>query len=325
MSKTGKEFRPPQIDTSFRRAATVLAVDFDDIEIMLVGLGGTGSYMAESIGRLLVVLEQMGKRARATFVDPDTVEEKNIGRQRFSRSEIGRAKAETLQMRIAGAWGLDITYKVARFDPSMVTLDHDLTVLVGCVDNAAGRRAMSAALAAHNRYTTPPRLWCLDCGNHEDSGQVRLGSAAKAHLLKGAFPQTSICQALPSPALQSPELLKAQTVEQKSRRMGCAELAAANHQSLNINMAVATEASDMLTRLLVTRNLKRFSTEINLAAGVVRSDYATPEAVARVVGKSRLYVTATTTRHARRAPGIHVQIMTAAELMEADADTEFLT
>jgi hypothetical protein len=36
----------------------------------------------------------------------------------------------------------------------------------------------------------------------------------------------------------------------------------------------------MVTRLLVTDDLKRFACEVNLAAGVVRSYYATPEEVA---------------------------------------------
>ena len=46
-----------------------------------------------------------------------------------------------------------------------------------------------------------------------------------------------------------------------------------------INSRIAAEASDFLTRLLLTRDLKRFACELNLAAGSMRSSYATPEAV----------------------------------------------
>jgi hypothetical protein len=61
--------------------------------------------------------------------------------------------------------------------------------------------------------------------------------------------------------------------------MSCAELAAANLQSLNVNATVATTAANMLTRLLLTRDLKHFACELNLAAGSMRSTYATVEAV----------------------------------------------
>jgi hypothetical protein len=65
--------------------------------------------------------------------------------------------------------------------------------------------------------------------------------------------------------------------------MSCAELTAANMQSLNINCRIATEAADMLTRLIVTRNLKRFAIEFNLAAGSMKSIYATPDEVVRIM------------------------------------------
>ena len=48
----------------------------------------------------------------------------------------------------------------------------------------------------------------------------------------------------------------------------------------------------MLTRLLVTRNLKRFACDLNLAAGSMRSTYATPEEVARVIKKPLSFVLA---------------------------------
>jgi hypothetical protein len=67
--------------------------------------------------------------------------------------------------------------------------------------------------------------------------------------------------------------------------MSCAERAAANLQSLNINAAIVIQAADMLTRLLVTRDLKRFACEVNLSSGVMKSSYCTPEEVARASHK----------------------------------------
>ena len=45
---------------------------------MLVGCGGTGGFLAESICRLLI-----GRSSRLFLVDPDRVEPHNVARQAF--------------------------------------------------------------------------------------------------------------------------------------------------------------------------------------------------------------------------------------------------
>lgn len=270
------------LDLGYARAATILAriPEDDPIRIFLVGCGGTGSYMAMHIGRILYGLIERGQHAQGFFVDPDRVEPQNIGRQLFCEGELGVNKADALALRYGTAWGLGITPVAAKFKTSMVPKGFGLTVIVGCVDNADARKEIARALKT-NSPKEAPRVWWLDGGNDEESGQVLLGSAIDRARLANAFPSKTICQALPAPSLQHPDLLKARREETKAvARMSCAELTAANLQSLNINARVAAEASDFLTRFLVTRNLKRFACEINLAAGSMRSTYATPEAVA---------------------------------------------
>jgi hypothetical protein len=83
--------------------------------------------------------------------------------------------------------------------------------------------------------------------------------------------------------MQSPGLLEPQPEELAESGMSCAAMAAANLQSLNINARIAAEGADMITRLLVTKDLKRFACEVNLAAGTVVSKYVTPEEVAGVI------------------------------------------
>lgn len=280
----------PSIDLGYMRAATILTrqPEVDPITIMLVGCGGTGSYMALQIGRLLRSLKDKGTRARGVFIDHDHVEPKNIGRQLFCEAELGLNKAVTLAARYGTAWGLDVVARPLRFTSALVKnstysphLGDGLLILVGCVDNAAARTELSRSLSGNIENT--PGVWWLDCGNHEETGQVLLGSTTNRASLKKAFPSKEICRALPAPSLQRPELLVAKREEKSTSRLSCAELAAANLQSLNINNRIAAEAADMLTRLVLTRNLKRFACELNLAAGSVRSTYATPEAVAGVI------------------------------------------
>ncbi|PZU91204.1 MAG: thiamine biosynthesis protein ThiF, partial [Pseudanabaena sp.] len=68
-------------------------------------------------------------------------------------------------------------------------------------------------------------IFWLDCGNHYDSGQVLLGSSAIVDNMKGAFHVPTFCTALPSPALQHPDLLVKQASIEKV--LSCEESAIA--------------------------------------------------------------------------------------------------
>jgi PRTRC genetic system ThiF family protein len=286
LSKSTKKINGSiSLDLGYLNAATILAKQpvESPITIYLVGCGGTGSFMALHIGRLLRTLADNGQKARAYFIDHDRVELKNIGRQLFCDAELNMNKAEALAYRYGVAWGNDVTAIGKRFQAAIVTNTEQrgadaLHVIVGCVDNAAARTEIANALV-YNQGSRIPSVWWLDCGNHEDAGQVLLGTARTRRQLAGAFPSAKICQSLPAPSLQRPELLKPRPEETNARRLSCAELAAANLQSQNINSRIASEASDFLTRLLLTRDLKRFACELNLAAGSMRSFYATSEAL----------------------------------------------
>jgi hypothetical protein len=111
--------------------------------------------------------------------------------------------------------------------------------------------------------------------------------------MRGAFLDGKKCISLPSPTLQYPSLLIPQPEELDGAEMSCAEMAAANLQSLNINAAVAVQAADMLTRLLVTRDLKRYQCAVNVAAGSVKSFYCTPEQVAEEIERPVSFVDGT--------------------------------
>jgi hypothetical protein len=48
----------------------------------------------------------------------------------------------------------------------------------------------------------------------------------------------------------------------------------------------------MLTRLLITKDLKRYQCAVNVAAGSVKSFYVTPEEVAREIDKPASFLMA---------------------------------
>lgn len=272
------------IDLSFLSAKPVVTLEPARVHLHLVGCGGTGSWLAPTVARVAHTLVERGAEVRVTFQDHDTVEDVNVPRQNFCFAEIGSNKAETLAARYAAAWGIEIAARSVPFtalDPKRRT--DWLRVVMGCVDNAAARVEIQKSLGRAG-YDGAPALWWLDCGNWKESGQVLLGCTADRKQLDGAFALGGACTALPSPALQSPELLVARPEEADETRLSCAELAARNEQSLAVNQMVAAIAGDYLLRLLVSRDLKKFATYFDQPSGSSRSSYTTPEAVAAAVG-----------------------------------------
>ena len=215
------------IDLSFARAARVIAARDGAIRFFLVGCGGTGSFLAPSIARLAADLIAAGRDTEVCFIDHDRVEDTNIPRQNFCYAEEKQYKAIALATRLSRAWNIPITAVTERFEPDMLNEDWGggmrsrrltaLHLMVGCVDNAVARRTMARALH-QNLDFSGHHVWWLDCGNSDESGQALLGSAPNASAMRGAFRSEKICNALPSPALQAPELLKTRPEEKAKQR-----------------------------------------------------------------------------------------------------------
>lgn len=282
----------PDLDFSHLDAATVITRNYHKIRFVLVGAGGTGSFLAYSISRLAAVLEETGRRCKIVIIDPDRVEEGNVPRSNFSEGEIGGYKAQTLALRFARAWGVSITSVNRKFHPSLLWQSHEqscLTILAGAVDNPAARRSINRALVeCRSAEGRTPDTWWIDCGNGRETGQVLIGSATTPEQLRGAFATELLCNTLPSPAMQRPDLLRADPDEGQKlkQRLSCLQLMLMNEQSLMINQRMANEAGEMLTQLLLYRNLQRFATFVDTKLGVQTSEYTTPEAVARSIRKS---------------------------------------
>jgi tRNA A37 threonylcarbamoyladenosine dehydratase len=139
------------LDLSFANAARVLPNGFSKLRIFLIGAGGTGSFAAMNLARLLFELQRTGKTVQLIIIDPDIVESGNIPRSNFCAAEIGRFKAQTLATRITLAWGLEVGYSTEKLNyekhikPNRNNFK-ELTILVGCVDNHLARREIHRSL-----------------------------------------------------------------------------------------------------------------------------------------------------------------------------------
>lgn len=285
------------IDLSFSQAAVVMPRDYSSLRFIVVGAGGTGSYVIPAIARLMFELKQsQSKPVEMLIVDPDVVKSGNIPRSNFCSAEIGSFKAQSLAKRIALAWGLECHYANELFDGEKhlkaSSSDYrSLKVIVGSVDNHLARRDMHLAITKGliHSPSDAPDLWWIDGGNGRSSGQVLVGSNTKKIKPALHFAGTSICRSLPAPSLLHPDLLDAEKKVKSAdtERLSCPDRIRLGEQSLNINQRVAVEMAEMLTEMFLTRSLRRFASYFDLESGTSRSLYCTPEQVECAIQKRK--------------------------------------
>jgi PRTRC genetic system ThiF family protein len=152
------------------------------IRLVIVGTGGTGGILVQNLAHYVYGMRYRQDRVQIILVDGDVVEERNVGRQKFTLEDIGHNKAERLAIRYSDVFGLDIQYvpDYIRNEETLlrILLPADegfmlsvLPVLVMCVDNNFTRQV------AHRVFMDDgvERLIYIDTGNENGRGQTVLG------------------------------------------------------------------------------------------------------------------------------------------------------
>lgn len=237
--------------------------------IVLVGCGGTGGQIARSLARMVYDMQNRNLQAPdLTFIDPDVVESKNVGRQLFAPAHIGMNKAQALAQQFNFALGLDIRWIDAAFiaDEHIPADKYDRSnrtaLIIGAVDNHLARCELAASKT----------LW-LDCGNDYDTGQIVLGSTDNLPeiLRKFKLAETATLNALPYASLLFPALLEAEDDPEPQPDVSCAELLEQGSQHLLINDLVSTCASQYIYKLLHRQPISSFMTYVSASSLSVRS------------------------------------------------------
>jgi PRTRC genetic system ThiF family protein len=232
--------------------------------IILVGCGGTGSFVALHLARLAYTAREQGYALRLLLVDFDAVEAKNIGRQNFAPAEIGQPKAMALARRYSLAFGLEVEAYVGRYDEQVIYAPQHLNgldLVIGAVDTPATRREIEQGARKY-------KSWWLDAGNDHHSGQVLIGNGDSA---EPCFNKLGMCVGLPYPSVQEPGIVKDEAGTSDEKPLSCAELTARNVQSLMINQAMAGWLAVYAQRLLLGHDLDIMATYVDLAGGNTRS------------------------------------------------------
>ncbi|MDD5411129.1 MAG: ThiF family adenylyltransferase [Methylobacter sp.] len=248
--------------------------------IVVVGCGGTGSFLAEGLCRLLE-----GCANPIVLIDPDHIEQHNLIRQNFYSKELGMFKCQALAERLSRQYGRKICYSPWPFEwdfsRSLVQSLHRNNrklVVFGCVDNASARQAI-----AHKWNNGD---WWIDAGNGKKSGQILVGNISKDNSYIFEYRERlkeDEVQFLPIPSYQQPDLLIPVPGEDKPR--DCAQAVIEDEQSPLINQMMATLALDIFDRLR-TNTLSWMGLYVNLGDDVsLKPVPITPENVNRIVGQ----------------------------------------
>lgn len=239
------------------------------VDVLLVGAGGTGSRILERLVCLHRALIAKGhpQGLKVTVVDPDTVSPANVGRQAFYPGDVGQYKSHVLVNRANMVLG-DVAWESvpAKVDTSSA-IRHDL--VIGAVDNRSARLGILRAM----ERSSGTRYW-LDTGNRADDGQVVLGEVNKStrstdHRLR-----------LPHIGELYPEMIDP-AAEGPDEGPSCSLAEALEKQSLFINPMVADCAMAILWNLFTQGHIDTHGAFINLKRMVVSPLRVDPEVWAR--------------------------------------------
>lgn len=241
--------------------------NWDNITVTVVGAGGTGGYVVRDLARYFFALKEKGdpRRFKIRIIDADVVEKKNVLRQNFAPSDVGRLKAEALAARYSAAFGVEIS-----IIPRMITEENymdDLCaetghIVVGCVDNNAARRLIKDFVSSKHQRKT---YW-VDSGNERKSGQVICGINSTWNL------ENKVPYRLPFVTDIFPEILKEE--EDSKDEMSCAERAVEEEQNIFINNDAAGHVLNFLRQIISGEKLSTFGIEFNIK-GITRPYFTT--------------------------------------------------
>lgn len=212
-----------------------------DIDLIVIGAGGTGSYFLSLISRVIKCRENDLKIYTHIF-DGDIVEAKNTARQVFTIKDVGQTKVASLARRISNTYQIPVSAHAEFLESDNEILDllksaeenRRYPIIVGCVDSMQCRKMIDQAM----KKFTGKAMW-IDAGNEEFFGQVIINTVGGVSL--NEFEQLGVDEGyfnLPSFVDIAPELFEGNL--QKTSEISCAEHAMENVQNIGANIFSAT-------------------------------------------------------------------------------------
>lgn len=233
--------------------------------IVIVGCGGTGAQVARIVSRIIYDMQRARLHTpKIVLIDPDIVEEKNVGRQLFSPADaaLGLPKVEVVGRRLNMALGLAVSWIVEPFHAEKHGDRYGSQLVIGCVDNHLARRELHKA-----------RGILIGAGNYRDGGQVVIGNAADPEQMRRHIDGMDGKYAyLPKEGLLFPALLEPEVPASEAQPdLSCAELVLRGEQDVLVNDWMACVVGQYVSALLCRQPIRTFASFISLDGMSVRS------------------------------------------------------
>ena len=233
-----------------------------NINICVIGAGGTGSLILSRLARLNYALKQSNRAGlNVTVYDGDTVEAHNVGRQMFTPQDIGEHKSFALVSKINRAFLTDFKAVVHHFEITK-GIQHQ-NIFITAVDNAQFRIEFDTyfkQLESNNeslRNHHQSYYW-MDFGNSKNNGQCVLGSN---HIEQNNSSE-EFCSKLPTVIDLFPNIEAQDTKEIQGT--SCSYQSKLNEQSLFINDSLSSIGMHLLYDLLIIGHIELHGFFLNL-------------------------------------------------------------
>lgn len=213
------------------------------ITVDLIGAGGTGSQMLQSLARIDSALYRLGHPGLYVRVfDDDIVTDANIGRQLFSSSDIGLSKSQVLTTRVNRFYSLDWD-SVPYTYPSKGQQEFTSNITISCADSVKSRTEIGKYLRSCNTHedTCMPYYW-IDFGNQKDRGQVVLGTVKDVR-------QPGKVKGTAASLMCVDEMFDLPAVDEKESGPSCSLAEALSKQDLFINSTLCQLGSALLWKM----------------------------------------------------------------------------
>ncbi|MCM3358016.1 ThiF family adenylyltransferase [Psychrobacillus sp. MER TA 171] len=236
--------------------------------ILQIGSGGTGGYLAQHISQLIGVSKS---QAKYVIADPDIIEEKNLGNQLFLEEEVGLKKADVLAARYSHAYDLRIGTYSEKYIESTKDIENlfsseyyqypynqmRVKILIGAVDNNYSRKIMHQYfmenkpciyIDAGNEAPKMPADWMNRPKNEWTKNEIEEFNASgwTGQVVTGVnfnlFKQDPVAKVFP-------DILE-DTDELRPSELSCTDLTASEPQRLIVNKFAAMAITSILTEII---------------------------------------------------------------------------
>lgn len=273
-SKPKAKILPPALKQAYHYTADYIINPAHPVTINLIGCGGTGSQVLNSLARMNSALRAIGHPGIFVWaIDPDKVTEANMGRQLFSPSDVDMHKCIALIGRINRFFGL-----AWEAIPSLFNKDiSPANITISCVDSGKARKEIKHLLRAkkdvkkvettyagrYNRTMIEPYnklYYWMDFGNMMDRGQVVLGTLTKITQPKNS--EFRCLDSLPTVEKLHPDIFKDSKTDDQGPSCSLAE--ALQKQDLFINTNLANMGLGILWKMFRELRIKYHGCYLNL-------------------------------------------------------------